>query len=73
MNDCFRHDLIIAKLGAYCRHKSSFKLLSNYLKSRKKMMKIGSSYSLWNDIMKGIPQGSILRHLIYFLLKNLNI
>ena len=50
---------------------------SNYYQTirrhAKKMMKIGSSYSLWNDVMKGIPQGSILRHLIYFLLKNLNI
>ena len=31
-----------------------------YLKNRKQRTKIGSSYSIWEDITSGVPQDSIL-------------
>ena len=63
--DCLRHDLIIAKFEAYGLSKSSLSLLLDYLASRKQRVKIGSSYSVWNEIKRGFPQGSILGPLLF--------
>ena len=49
-HDCLPHDLIIAKFDAYGLSKSSLSLLLDYLTSRKQKVKIGSSYSIWNEI-----------------------
>ena len=48
--DCLPHDLIIAKFEAYGLSKSSLSLLLDYLTSHKQRVKIGSSYSVWNEI-----------------------
>ena len=58
--DCLPHDLIIAKFEAYGLSKSSLSLLLDYLTSRKQRVKIGSSYSVWNEVKRDVPQGSIL-------------
>ena len=59
------YDLIIAKFEAYCLSKSSLSLLLDYLTSRKQRVKIGSSYSIWNEIKRGVPQGFILGPLLF--------
>ena len=63
--DCLPHDFISAKFEAYGLSKSSLSLLLEYLTSRKQMVKIGSSYSLWDEIKRGAPQGSILGPLLF--------
>ena len=63
--DCLPHDLPIAKLEAYGLSKSSISLLLGYLISRKQRVKIGSSYSIWNEIKRGVLQGSILGPLLF--------
>ena len=62
--DCLPHNLIIDNFEAYGLSKSSLILLLDYLTSRKQRGKIGSSYSLWNEIKRGVPQGSILGPLL---------
>ena len=63
--DCLPHDFIIAKFEAYGLSKNSLKLLLDYLEGRKQRVKIGSSYSVWSDVKRGIPQGYILGPLFF--------
>ena len=63
--DCLPHDLIIAKLNAYGFSLSASKLIRNYLSHRKQRTKINSSYSSWEEILSGTPQGSMLGTLLF--------
>ena len=63
--DCISHDLLIAKLSAYGLSLSTLKLVHSYLQNRKQRTKIGSSYSPWEEIISGDPQGSILGSLLF--------
>ena len=62
---CLPHDLIIAKLNAYGYSLPALNLIQNYLANRKQRTKINDSYSLWSDILFGVPQGSILGPLLF--------
>ena len=53
------HDLLIAKLEAYGLDNDRLNLLLDYLSFRKQRTKVGSAYSKWSKIRRGIPQGSI--------------
>ena len=57
---CISHDLLIAKLNAYGLSLSALKLVHVYLQNWKQRTKIGSSYSLWEEIVSVVPQGSVL-------------
>ena len=56
---------MVAKLEAYSLAIESLQLISDYLSYRKQRTKIGSAYSDWANIIRGIPQGSILGPLIF--------
>ena len=58
--DCIPHDLIIAKLVAYGFKTETLRLIYSYLKGRKQCVKINNTYSDYNEIISGAPQGSIL-------------
>ena len=67
---CFCHDLLIAKLKAYGLGNNSLNLLLDYLTFRKQRTKVGSAYSKWTKIRRGIPQGSILRPILFNIFIN---
>ena len=68
--DCLPHDLLIAKLAAYGVDFSSLSLLYDYLSDRLQKVRVKSFFSDWLDIIKGIPQGSILGPLLFNIFLN---
>ena len=68
--DCLRHDFSIAKLEAYGLGNGSLNFLLDYLTFRKQRTKVGSAYSKWSKIRRGIPQGSVLGPILFNIFIN---
>ena len=64
-SDCLNHELLIAKLNAYGFALPALKLIHNYLSNRKQWVQVNDSYILWQDILFGVPQDSILGLLLF--------
>ena len=64
-SDCLSHELLLAKLHAYGFSFAALRLIHSYLTNRKQRTKVNSSYSSWEEILFGVPQGSILRPLLF--------
>ena len=62
--DCLPLELLLTKLNAYEFIVSALRLICKYLFNRKQRTKINAIYSSWEDILFGVPQGSILGPLI---------
>ena len=58
--DCLLHELLLPKLHAYGFSIPAPRLVYIYLKNRKQRTIINSAYSFWEEILFGLPQGSIL-------------
>ena len=63
--DCLNCELLIAKLNAYGFTLPALNLIHNYLSNRKQRVRVNDSYSLWQDILFGVPQGTILGPLLF--------
>ena len=63
--DCLPHELLIIKLHSYGFSLNALRLIHSYLSNRKQRTKINESYSSWEEILFGVPQGSILGPLLF--------
>ena len=61
------HDILIAKLHALNFDMNALNLIFDYLTERKQRVKINSSFTSYQDIFQGMPQGSILGPLLFNL------
>ena len=68
--DCIPHDLIIAKLAAYGFDIKSLEYILSYLTNRQQSTRINGIYSIFQIILSGVPQGSILGPIIFNIFIN---
>ena len=54
--DCLRHDFSIAKLEAYGHGNGSLNFFLDNFIFRKQRTNVGSAFSKWSTIRRGIPQ-----------------
>ena len=66
--DCIPHDLLIAELHAYGFSENSLTFLYSCLKQRKQIVMINNTYSLFKELLSGVPQGSILVLILFNIL-----
>ena len=63
--DCLPNKLLLARLNAYGFSLSALRLICSYLFNRQQRTNTNASYSSWKEILFGVPQGSILRPLLF--------
>ena len=68
--DCLPHDLLLLKLKYYGLSENALKIMKSYLTNRKQCVKLGSIKSDFEAILKGVPQGSILGHVLFNIFIN---
>ena len=59
------HDFFIANLEAYGFSYEALKVMHNYLTNRKYRTKVNDSFSDFINLLLGVPEGSILGHLLF--------
>ena len=63
--DTLNHELLIAKLGANGFETDSLRYMKSYLTNRKQRVRVNKTFSDWERITTGVPQGSILGLLLF--------
>ena len=53
------HNLLVAKLGAYGFQEDALVFMKSYFTNRQRA-RVNSNFSMWEKIISGVPQGSIL-------------
>ena len=63
--DCIPHALLIVKLHAYGFGEDALVLIYSYLKRRKQCVRINNTYSSFQEVISGAPQGSVLGPILF--------
>ena len=69
ISNVFNHTLLLNKLNAYGVHGVELAWFTDYLKERKQRV-VMDGVSDWNQVSKGVPQGSNLGHLLFVVFVN---
>ncbi len=68
--DSLPHGLLIAKLYAYGLSENACKLVKDYLSNRRQRVKVSNICSDWQEIQRGVPQGSLAGPLLFNIFIN---
>ena len=66
--DSIDHNLLVAKLEAYGVRGNEKEWFLNYLMDRQQRVVMGGAKSTWIEMVKGVPQDSILGPLLFTIL-----
>ena len=68
--DCLNHQILIRKLRKYGLSVAATTWIQNYLSFRSQYVTIGASDSRMKSLDRGVPQGSVIRPLLYSIYVN---
>ena len=68
--DTIDHNILLVKLVKYIGKGQALELISDYIKNRRQIVKIGNCTSSVKELLYGVPQGSVLGPILFLLYIN---
>ena len=68
--DCVQHPVLLAKLAQFGLNRPGIEWVRSYLVGRKQKVFANNMYSSYQNVLQGVPQGSVLGPLFYIMYAN---